>query len=273
MKQRIRMRVTPSQPAHRTAGPHEKSIIMEYTSNRRSLGLTEMIRVVSPAGANGHPAPRILTVLPHEIMGGGPQPISCGGLQPIGWDRSAKILRDIEGGRTGKEVVVHPGGHIEVLNDDALDDNGPVTGTLTVLPREIMAADRPYITATDLAVLRSLDPANVEGWTPVRMTDLDGWRFSMQSHPAGPNFVFVALRSPYESNAWRLVLVEPKVDKMGHEPHIVTARINADTTVPVLCLARGARPAADLTELRAQAAKWCLYTTRRLFGQDPIFSK
>ncbi|QCV96505.1 hypothetical protein [Acidipropionibacterium acidipropionici] len=170
---------------------------------------------------------------------------------------------------TSDEVVVRPGGRLGVR-----DPGEPTTRPLTVLPHEVMAADRPYITSGDLAVLQRLDPSNIEGWTAVRMTDLDGWQFSMQSHPAGPVFVFVAMRSPYESNAWRLTLLEPKTDKtVSHLSHIITVQIDANTTVPVLCLAPGARPAVDLPELRAQAAKWCLYTTRHWLGQDTIFSK
>ncbi|QCV96504.1 hypothetical protein [Acidipropionibacterium acidipropionici] len=112
-------------------GPDEMILCGGLSDDR---GLTGREVVVHPGGQvevqePGELTTRPLTVLPHEVMGGG--------LRPIGWEEAAWAIRDLERGRPGREVVVHPGGQVEVQDPDE-----PTPRPLTVLPHEIMAAAR-----------------------------------------------------------------------------------------------------------------------------------
>jgi len=181
------------------------------------------------------------------------------------WDEVARAMREAEQGGRSRDVVILPGGEIDIVEGGTAHDRSR-------LPTERMAA-KPRITINDVTEIRRLDPQNEERWQPTYTTALDGWRFRLRPHPDGITFTFLAFRSPNDSGLWRLWVVSPNADDYrGHTDHMVTTRVNGET-IPVICAAPGAAPARTLVEARAMAAKWAVYTQRRLWGQNPVFSE
>lgn len=184
----------------------------------------------------------------------------------LGWEEVGRILREQEqNGGNGQQVELAPGGKLVVVEKEGS------TREASTLPQERLAALKPWIEESDTATVRTIDPSNVEGWTPVFTPTLDGWRFSLKVHPDGFQFVFVAFRSPNESGQWRLWVLSPNADECyGHKDHMVSTMVGS-TKIPVLC-GPGGRPANSLQEARLHAGKWAAYTQAHIFGQTPAFS-
>lgn len=181
------------------------------------------------------------------------------------WNQVAEELRAAEEGTQRRDVVMNPGGQMEVVTDG-------IARPASRLPQQRMAG-KPYVTFADLDELKRLDTDNTEDWTPVYTASLDGWKFRLRPHPDGETFVFVTFRSPHESGKWRLWVLHPNMDdRFGHEPHMVNITLDGQV-IPVICGAPGAAPANSLAEARTMAGKWAVYTQRKLLGQDPVFSK
>src|SRR5205823_6195321 len=104
----------------------------------------------------------------------------------------ATQLRLKEDGRsTGAEVVLQPGGRLEIRTED--EEPRP----LSKLPEGRMAASTTSPSLEDVETLRRLDPQNIEGWEPVDTGDLEGWVFHLTPpEPGQPGFAFFAFRSP-----------------------------------------------------------------------------
>lgn len=189
------------------------------------------------------------------------------------WEEIAEQLRRREEGRsTGAEVVLKPGGELEVSWDDEASPQ-----PLSKLPEGRMAVAQAGPSARDVKTLHALDPENLEGWEPTYDEDgageLEGWIFRLTPpQPDQDEFVFLAFRSPSEGNGWRISVLEPDMDyERGHGPHMITVSVGG-MTVPVICGPNGA-PARNLKEVRTHAAKWMAYTSRRMAGLDPGFSR
>ena len=132
---------------------------------------------------------------------------------------------------------------------------------------------KPWISPSDVSVVKELDPRNVENWRPVYTDALDGWRFTLRPNPKGTEFIFLAFRSPEESGFWRIWLMSPNMDdRFGHHDHVVRTRIGGQE-IPVLCSKPGSAPCRTLEEARSTSAKWAMYTEARRLGLDPKFSK
>jgi hypothetical protein len=184
------------------------------------------------------------------------------------WDEIAEQLRLGEQGRsTGAEGVLQPGGVLEISRVDEAPQ------PLSKLPEARMAAASPGPSAADVNVLRRLDPDNVEGWEAVDTGELTGWVFHLTPPEFDqPDFTFLAFHSPSDGNAWRISVLEPDMDyERGHGPHMITVSVGG-SAVPVICGPHGA-PARTLAEVRTHAAKWMAYTSRRMAGHDPGFSR
>ena len=200
-------------------------------------------------------SPSDVSVLPPDRMGAGSP-----------WDDIARRLSDAEKGHTGATVDLQPGGALVVRGA------GQPATTVSALPSERMAGVNAGPIAGDVAVLRALDPANVEEWEPVMTTTIDGWKFRLSPNVAGaPTFAFLAFRSPTDGNAWRIAVLDPPMDNaFGHAPHMIRRPVGS-AMIPVICGPGGA-PARTLAEVRTHAAKWMVYTTRKRRGENPWFS-
>lgn len=205
------------------------------------------------------------STLPTERMAGGRGPVDKG-TGAASWEEVARLMRSLENGDRSGDVVMGPGGTLTVTGPGASS-----TAPFSVLPTERMAAPAPTISMDDVAQIRRIDPYNVEGWTPVHNSVLDGWRFSLQVAPMGFRFVFLVFRSPNDGGFWRIWVLRPNADEQfGHEPHMIATYVNGER-VPVICGA-GGRAHPTLTEARVNAGKWALYTQRRMWGQDVLLS-
>lgn len=196
-------------------------------------------------------APR-LSVIPNDRMA-------------ASWAEVADALRRNERGDQRNDVVMGPGGSMEITVSGA-------TPTTSQLPKGRMSA-KPYIRLSDIDVVKQCDPHNVENWTPVFTDILDGWQFSLQPLPGGEVFTFVAFRSPNDAGWWRIWVQHPDMDeRLGHKTHMITTVV-AGETIPVICSNPGGAGTSTLAEARLNAGKWAMYTQRCLLGQDPVFSK
>lgn len=126
--------------------------------------------------------------------------------------------------------------------------------------------------ASDVELLRRLDPLRVEQWTPVGGDLIAGWAFRLEPPvPGQADFDFLAFRSPSEGNAYRIAVLDPDMDsEYGHSSHMMVTYIGRKR-IPVICGPNGA-PAETLADVRTHAAKWMAYTSRRLAGLNPGFS-
>lgn len=187
---------------------------------------------------------RNLSVLPRERMAG-----------EDAWADIVRQLRDAEDGRDAQDVVMRPGGGMEV------NEPGGQTRPLSRLPQEKMAAVNPKPSEADIAEIREIDPQRVEDWTPMLTGLLNGWKFRLRPDPGAMEFVFLAFRSPQDGNNFRIFVVKPDVDKeYGHRPHMIGVNIGGQK-IPVICGPNG-RAARTLTEARGHAGKWMIYTHR-----------
>lgn len=198
-----------------------------------------------------------VSTLPNEVMAAADS-----------WDAIATTLRDNERGKTANDVDLLPGGHLVVTNAA-----GKPAGTRSRLPNEVMAAVNNSPSEADVALLRRLDPDNVEQWTPVVRTFVAGWTFRMTPSVANPpTFRFFTFRSPADGNHWRTALLEPNMDReYGHKPHMIKTIVGG-VEIPILCGPLGAAR-QDLAAVRTDAAKWMVYTTRKIRGDRPMFSR
>lgn len=229
-------------------------LVAEVDASGQEVFVPEDIILRGGILTDAHRAGRSLSVLPNERMAA-----------QTSWEEVAKQLRAAEDGIPRSDVVMAPGGQMEVITE------GTARPT-SRLPQQRMAA-KPYITFSDVDEIRRTDVHNAENWSPVHTAVLDGWRFRLRPLPDGETFVFVAFRSPFESGKWRLWVLRPNMDNnLGHEPHVVTISLSGQE-IPVVCGAPGAAPANSLAEARTMAGKWAVYTQRKLLGQDPAFSK
>jgi hypothetical protein len=227
-------------------------------------GLSGTARPDLASGASGihvrHPsgetATDVLSVLPHERMAGSPE----------AWADIVKNLRAAEDGQPHAEVVLRPGGTLEVSRP------GDSPRPLSRIPEERMAARNPEPVVSDAAEVIQIDPHREESWEPLRTGLLNGWKFRLRPEPGADDFVFFAFRNPSDANAYRLFVVKPDVDHMfGHGPHMIHVTVGGQE-IPVLCGPAG-RAARTLAEARAQAGKWMTYTYRlKVLCVDPGFS-
>jgi len=186
------------------------------------------------------------------------------------WDEIAHALRSAEQGSPGgTDVELRPGGQLVLVYEEHRLEAQP----LSRLPQDRMAATNAGPSSADVAVLRRLDPANMESWTPMETDLVSGWMFQMTPPvPGQAQFVFLAFRSPSDANAFRIAVLEPDMDaEFGHKPHMIRVHVGG-RKIPVICGPEG-RPARDLAEVRTHAAKWMAYTSRRIAGLDPGFSR
>lgn len=216
----------------------------------------------APAATPVHPP----STLPSERMAGDPAPTGGAMVSATSWDDVAAFMRNLENGSAAGDITMNPGGGL-VISDPGMGS----TASRSVLPKERMAALKPTISMADVAEIRRIDPHNVEGWTPMRSSVLDGWRFSLQVAQFGFRFVFLAFRSPNDGGLWRIWVLRPNADdQFGHKSHMIATYVNGER-IPVLCGA-GGRANASLAEVRVNAGKWALYTQRRMWGQDVLLS-
>lgn len=230
----------------------------QLTATSRGLAVTSP---AAPLDVPPDTRTRPVSVVPRERMASA-------------WSEVAEALRRAEegdagqsgkAGQGGQEVVMNPGGQMEVTT-------GGTTRPVSRVPQDRMAS-KPYIRFSDTDEIRTADEFNVEGWTPVHTRVLDGWRFRLQPLPGGQVFTFVAFRSPNDAGRWRLWVLSPNMDgEFGHVSHMITTLIDGEA-IPVICGAPGGAAAGTLAEARTMAGKWATYTQRRLLNQDPVFSK
>lgn len=215
------------------------------------------LAVVDGPGAAVDPAPET-TTFPTSV-------VPTGRMAGSSWAEIADALRRNEQGDHRQDVVVNPGGSMDVTV-------GGTARSTSRLPQGRMAA-KPYIRVSDLDEVRQCDPENVENWTPLFTNVLDGWQFTLQPLPGGQRFTFVAFRSPNDAGHWRIWVQHPDMDdRLGHRSHMIVTSVEG-YTIPVICSNPGAAPTPTLAEARVHAAKWATYTQRVLLGQDPEFSK
>ena len=201
------------------------------------------------------------------------QPVSRiprGRMAAASWDEIAQALRNAEEGKSrGADVELHPGGELVLVFSEYGREAQPVSR----LPQERMAAVNTGPSAEDVAILRRLDPGNTESWSPMQTGLIAGWTFRMTPPvPGQGQFVFLAFRSPSDGNAFRISVLHPDMDaEFGHLPHMIRTYVGGQR-IPVICGPDG-RPAADLAEVRTHAAKWMAYTSARMAGLNPRFSR
>jgi hypothetical protein len=187
--------------------------------------------------------------------------------EPQGWAEVRGMMEDMEGG--GDDVLLIPGGGFVRSGNEGGDQ--PVSR----LPQEKMAAENQGPSLADLEELRRLDPANTERWRPVDSNFLRGWRFQMTPpYPGQSPFVFFAFRNVSEGNGFRIIPIRPNLDGIvSHEKHMFKVRVAAGgERLSVLC-GPGGRTAQNLDQVRKHAAKWMAYTSFRLAGVNPGFSR
>lgn len=117
----------------------------------------------------------------------------------------AQALRTAEDGRSGiADVELRPGGQLIPIK------SGQPPKPLSRLTKGRMGAGNRTPTASDVALLRQLDPLNVEQWTSLLTDQISGWAFRMTPpFAAQPPFIFFAFRSPSDANAYRIALLDP----------------------------------------------------------------
>ncbi|MEU5519625.1 hypothetical protein ACIQCD_23480 [Streptomyces sp. NPDC093250] len=199
-----------------------------------------------------------LSRLPQERMASGEQAAS--------WEDVRSMIEEMER-NNGPDVELVPGGGF------VRSDSSGVSQEISKIPQERMAAINPGPTQTDIDLLSRLDPHNVEKWQPVVTSFLTGWKFQMQPPCSGQlPFVFFAFRSPSDGNAFRITPIRPNLDNViSHKKHMYSVKVGGQS-VSVLC-GPGGRSAADLAEVRTHAAKWMAYTSLRMAGRKPRFSR
>jgi hypothetical protein len=182
------------------------------------------------------------------------------------WAEIINTLSDQEDDRpTSSDVYLKPGGALELKAP-----SGQIGQSK--LPEGRMAAVTTSPTAAEARQLRTLDPQRLEGWKLVANDLMAGWYFHLQPPNGARPYEFFAFRSPSDGNLYRIAVLSPKMDdQYGHLPHIISVTVGG-TKVNVICGPKGA-PARDLDAVRAHAAKWTLYTSRRLAGLNPGFSR
>ena len=189
-----------------------------------------------------------LSRLPQERMAGGDND----------WDRIISTIQAKEAGHTtGTELVVRPGGKIDVVQSDQ------ATG-LSQLPQDRMATndDRP----TEIV---RLDPHNRENWERVPDSRVPGWIFTLT--PIAKPFTFFAF--PWGSGRWYVSAASPKFDDLvGHKFHVVNLRLGSgpNDSIPVICRETSRSDHPNLTEVRGTAAKFALYHSLLAHGHQPF---
>jgi hypothetical protein len=187
-----------------------------------------------------------------------------------GWDQARDVISANERGDRSNSVVVQPGGKLSVVSESEVSNsNRP----LTVLPSDRMSALRGA-TQDDVDELSGLDPDNVEDWSVVAPSFLQGatgWRFDMDAPHQEGQFQFLAFRDPGRNNEWQVSPVYPNyIKEYGHGPHMLKTTVGG-RLVPVIC-GPGGTTHKTLSSVRAAAAKWTLYTSCKIAKIDPGFS-
>ncbi|GGX25346.1 hypothetical protein GCM10010297_53170 [Streptomyces malachitofuscus] len=198
-----------------------------------------------------------LSRLPQERMASG---------ERASWNEVRSMIEDMER-NDGPDVELVPGGGF------VRSDSSGSSQEISRIPQERMAAINPGPSRADIDLLSRLDPHNVEKWQPVVTSFLTGWRFQMQPPCSGQlPFVFFAFRSPSDGNAFRITPIRPNLDNViSHKKHMYSVKVGGQS-VSVLC-GPGGRSAADVAEVRTHAAKWMAYTSLRMAGKKPRFSR
>lgn len=152
--------------------------------------------------------------------------------------------------------------------------SGGVRVPVSVLPQERMAASVPEPRLDEAREVMTLDPSRLEQWSPVKTSVLNGWRFQLTPLAGGQTFKFLAFRNPADGNMFRIWVISPDMDSpdfVGHKNHMVGVTVGGER-IAVLC-GPGGKAAKDLATARAYAAKWALYTARRMRGEPTLFSE
>lgn len=195
---------------------------------------------VSPGGKVTNDTGEVLSTVPRQRMASG----SGSGR----WDRIIEAIQDAEAGRHGgEEVVVRPGGALELVS------SGQAGQQLSRVPKDRMAATpRPE----DEAELDRLDPRRVERWRFINDPVLPGYVFSMR--PVATVFEFLAFR--WVGGRWYLSPLEPAFDTLprSHATHVLNLRVGGDD-VPVVCSSPNNFDHVNLSEVRGTAAKFALF--------------
>jgi hypothetical protein len=200
-----------------------------------------------------------LSTVPSERMAGD---------VPSDWAVIADQLRRKEQGLPSRDVVIRPGGTVE------LSRPGETPTQASRLPQEVMAAAAPVPNLAEAAEVIRQDPRRIEAWEPVVTSVLSGWKFRLQPIPGDQVFTFLAFRNPSEGNLYRLWVLNPNMDDprwFGHKNHMVSVTVGGER-IPVIC-GPGGRAAPDLAAARAYATKWSLYTLRLMRGEKACFSE
>lgn len=202
---------------------------------------------------------RPLSTIPAERMAGD---------IPTDWAAVAEQLRRKEQGLPSQDVVLRPGGAVE------LSRPGEETTPASRLPREVMAGMVPLPNLAEAREVMRSDPQRVEGWEPVTTSVLNGWKFRLQPIPGDQVFTFLAFRNPSDGNLFRIWVLNPNMDDPtwhGHKNHMVSVAVGGQR-IPVLCGPSG-QAAPDLSTARLHAGKWALYTLRMMRGEKTWFSE
>ncbi len=187
---------------------------------------------------------------------------------PKDWAAVAEQLRRKEQGLPSQDVVLRPGGAVE------LNRPGEQPTQASRLPQEVMAATVPLPNMAEAAEVMRADPRRVEGWEPMTTSVLSGWKFRLQPIPGGQVFTFLAFRNPSDGNLFRIWVLNPNMDDPlwhGHRHHMISVTVGGQR-IPVLC-GPGGTAACDLATARLYAAKWAVYTLRMMRGEKTCFSE
>lgn len=195
---------------------------------------------VSPDGKVTNDTGEVLSTVPRQRMASG----SGRGR----WDRIIQSIQEAENGRhSGEEVVVRPGGALELVAF------GQAGQQLSRVPKDRMAATpRPE----DEAELDRLDPCRVERWRFVNDPVLPGYVFSMR--PVATVFEFFTFR--WVGGRWYLSPLAPAFDTLprSHATHVLSLHVGGDD-VPVVCSSPDNFDHINLSEVRGTAAKFALF--------------
>lgn len=225
----------------------ESVVVPDRTTTRTTTGKAAVDTVVVADGDLVDGAGTALSRVPTGRMAAAPN-----------WDRIVRAIQDGEAGRrTDDEVVVRPGGELDLV------PRGHAPTELSRVTKDRMAAGRR---AADDAEIRRLDPAGREGWRWIDDPVLPGYTFVMR--PIATAFSFFAFR--WTSGRWYVSPLVPAFDTLiGHESHVINLDVGGDR-VPIICKAANEFDHRNLLEVRGTAGKFATYHSFREAGYTPF---
>jgi hypothetical protein len=212
----------------------------------RQAAMERPLVVMRPGGRLVDDAGEVMSALPRERMATGPN-----------WDRIIRAIQENESGhRTGDQVVVRPGGSLDLV------PSGQASEELSRIPKERMAS---MARVADETEIRTFDPTGKEQWRFIDDAVLPGYAFVMR--PISTAFQFFTFR--WAGGRWFVSPLVPAFDTLtGHETHVITLNVGSDS-VPVVCKAPNDFDHRNLTEVRGTAAKFAVYHSLRAAGHIP----